>query len=96
MVYSATHTETNKKVAVKIIDVTEAELRSLINEIAIMRDCKHPNIVDYVGSFRSKNQLWVVMEYMDGGCLTEILNDYPEVVMNEKQIATVCKEVCYL
>lgn len=37
------------------------------------------------------NELWVIMEYMQGGSLTEIIenNDFK---LNEKQIATICFE----
>jgi protein-serine/threonine kinase len=31
--------------------------------------------------------LWVVMEYMDGGCLTEILEQFDSVRMSEPHIA---------
>jgi len=37
-------------------------------------------------------QLWVVMEYMDGGCLTDILELFEDIKMNEAQIAFCCKE----
>ena len=31
--------------------------------------------------------MWVVMEYMDGGCLTEILEQFDSVRMSEGHIA---------
>ena len=31
-----------------------------------MRASRHPNIVNYIDSFLYKNDLWVVMEYMEG------------------------------
>ncbi len=35
----------------------------------------------------------VAMEYMGGGCLTEILEQYEECQMTEGNIAWVCQEV---
>jgi serine/threonine protein kinase len=60
----------------------------------IMRDYKHPNIVEMYGSYLVDNELWVVMEYLDGGALTDYLvTPSSETRMNEQQIATVCKSV---
>jgi serine/threonine protein kinase len=41
-------------------------------------------------------QLWVVMEMMDGGCLTDILELFDSIQLNEGQIAFVCREVPHL
>ena len=43
-------------------------------EISIMKKCVHANIVTYFGSYMvGKNDLWVAMELMEGGCLTDIV-----------------------
>lgn len=63
-------------------------------QVMIMRDYKHPNIVEMYGSYLVEGELWVVMEYLDGGALTEVLTTpKSEPRMNEQQIATVCKSV---
>ncbi len=59
-----------------------------------MRDYKHSNIVEMYGSYLVDNELWVVMEYLDGGALTDLLvTSTGDIRMNEQQIATVCKSV---
>ncbi|KAJ3449936.1 p21-activated protein kinase [Anaeramoeba flamelloides] len=90
LVYKATHIRTNKVVAVKVMsNIGEQNMKMIQNEIAMMRSCKHKNVVEYVGSFLSGDNLWVAMEYMDGGNLTEVIS---VCKMSEPQIAVVCKE----
>ena len=43
------------------------------NEIALMAICNHENIVKYFEGYYFKDRFWIFLEYMDGGCLTELL-----------------------
>lgn len=63
----------------------------IINEILVMKASRHQNIVNYIDSFLHKNELWVVMEYMEGGSLTDVVTAN---LMSEGQIAAVSKETC--
>ena len=66
-VFSATATATNSVVAIKQMDLDDQPKKELIiNEIIVMKDFKHKNIVNYIDSFLINNELWVVMEYMEG------------------------------
>ena len=38
-----------------------------------MRDYHDPNIVDMYDSFLVGDELWVVMEFLEGGALTDIV-----------------------
>ena len=40
-----------------------------------MRDYHHENIVDMHDSFLVADELWVVMEYLEGGALTDIVTN---------------------
>jgi len=83
-----------EKVAIKEIELTDKNVDSITAEIAIMAINNHPNLVKYIDSFLlSKKRLWVIMEYMGGGCLADILFQYENGLrMTELQIATVCFE----
>ncbi|BES93068.1 Serine threonine-protein kinase PAK [Nesidiocoris tenuis] len=81
---------TGRKVAVKKMDLRKQQRRELLfNEVVIMRDYHHPNIVEMYESYLVGDELWVVMEYLEGGALTDIVT---HARMDEAQIATVCKQ----
>lgn len=86
----ATDKSTGRQVAVKKMDLRKQQRRELLfNEVVIMRDYHHPNIVETYSSFLVNDELWVVMEYLEGGALTDIVTHSR---MDEEQIATVCKQ----
>ncbi|RMZ91211.1 hypothetical protein DV736_g1537, partial [Chaetothyriales sp. CBS 134916] len=83
------------QVAIKQMDLRNQPRKELIvNEIIVMKDSKHPNIVNFLDSFlqESSNELWVVMEFMEGGALTDVIEN--NAVITEDQIATICNETC--
>jgi p21-activated kinase 1 len=45
----------------------------IINEIMVMREHKHANVVNYKDSYLVDDELWVVMEYLAGGNLTDVV-----------------------
>jgi len=91
-VYLAVHKDTREQVAIKKMELTAQNIKLLTSEIHIMKESNQENVVHYYDSYRVENQLWVVMEFMGGGCLTEILEQFEYVKMNEKHIAWVCQQ----
>lgn len=92
-VFLATDVTSGKQVAVKKMEINGENMKLLITEIGIMKTSRHENIVDFFDSYSiDDRQLWVVMEYMNGGCLTDILELFEDIKMNENQIALCCKE----
>lgn len=82
------------QVAIKQMDLRSQPRKELIvNEIIVMKDSQHANIVNFLDSFlqEQNNELWVVMEFMEGGALTDVIDNNP--VIQEDQIATICLEV---
>ena len=89
-VFTAYQVGTNLSVAIKQMDLDKQPKKDLIiNEILLMRASRHANIVNYIDSFLYKNELWVVMEYMEGASLTDVVT---ASLMTEGQIAAVSKE----
>jgi serine/threonine protein kinase len=72
--------------------LTASNVKDITTEIRIMKASVHPNIVNYINSYIVEDKLWVVMEFMAAGCLTEVLNQYSAVRLTERHIATICLE----
>ena len=82
------------QVAIKQMDLRNQPRKELIvNEIIVMKESSHPNIVNFLDSFlqEGNNELWVVMEFMEGGALTDVIDNNPHIT--EAQISTICNEV---
>ncbi|KAG2203416.1 hypothetical protein INT47_010114 [Mucor saturninus] len=89
-VYTAQSVDTNMSVAIKQMNLDQQTRKEvIINEILVMREAHHKNIVNFIDSFLVTNELWVVMEYMEGGSLTDVVTTS---MMTENQISTVCRE----
>uniref|UniRef100_A0A8C9ZFZ9 non-specific serine/threonine protein kinase n=1 Tax=Sander lucioperca TaxID=283035 RepID=A0A8C9ZFZ9_SANLU len=89
-VYTAIDIATGQEVAIKQMNLQQQPKKELIiNEILVMRENKNSNIVNYLDSYLVGDELWVVMEYLAGGSLTDVVT---ETCMDEGQIAAVCRE----
>ena len=90
-VYTATELRTGQCVAIKQMELEQQPKKDLIvNEILVMKESRHKNIVNFMDSYLVTGVLWVVMEYMEGGSLTDVVTYN---IMSEGQIAAVCREV---
>lgn len=95
VVFIAQDLLTQANVAIKTIDLRNQSSKELIlNEIRVLKDFNHQNLVNFLDAYflEPENTLWVILEYMDGGPLTDVVT---ETVMKERQIAAVCREVLH-
>lgn len=80
-----------KEVAIKIIPYNKnGQVLPIQNEIYMMKTTTHTNVVEYIDCYIVDDQLWVVMECLQGGSLTEVIS---ATQLTEPQIAVICKEV---
>ncbi|XP_075554593.1 MAP4K3-like protein hppy isoform X1 [Dermacentor variabilis] len=96
-VYKAKRLSTGEMAAIKVIKLepgwrygTWDEFGVIQQEILMMKDCRHPNIVAYFGSYLRRDKLWICMEYCGGGSLQDIYHITGP--LSEQQIAYMCRE----
>ncbi|WFD28370.1 non-specific serine/threonine protein kinase [Malassezia nana] len=90
-VFTARSIGSNQLVAIKQMVLQQQPKKDLIvNEIEVMKQSRHPNIVNFLSAYMVNGQLWVVMEYMEGGPLTDIVL---YSILSEGQIAAIAREV---
>ncbi|CAF3826776.1 unnamed protein product [Rotaria sp. Silwood1] len=86
----AIDTKTNTKIAIKRMLWSKQPRKELIvGEILVMKNCRFRSIVNFLDCYLRPNELWIVMEYMNGGQLTQIVE---QTVLDEGQMAAVTKE----
>ncbi|XP_055361422.1 mitogen-activated protein kinase kinase kinase kinase 5 isoform X3 [Betta splendens] len=90
-VYKARNIKTGELAAVKIIKLEPGDDFSIIQqEIFMVKECMHHNIVAYFGSYLCREKLWICMEYCGGGSLQDIY--HVTGPLSEHQIAYVSRE----
>ncbi|KAL5659025.1 hypothetical protein ACJX0J_032188, partial [Zea mays] len=87
--------ELNKEVAIKVIDLEEAEddIEDIQKEISVLSQCRCPYITDYYGSYLHQTKLWIVMEYMAGGSVADLLQAGPP--LDEMSIACILRDLLH-
>ncbi|XP_059692933.1 serine/threonine-protein kinase PAK 3-like [Haemorhous mexicanus] len=79
-----------KQVAIKKINLQGLRRKQVtVNEIKVMKRYRSPSVVNYLASYLLGEELWLVMEYMDGGTLNDVIN---ESDMFEGEIAAISRE----
>lgn len=95
VVFRAECIPNKQEVAIKIIDLENcpAEIDDIRREIVQMNLCNHPNVVKSHCSFVNGPYLWLVMDFLAGGSVLDIMKySRPNGLNDEALIATVLKE----
>ncbi|KAG9150012.1 hypothetical protein Leryth_010072 [Lithospermum erythrorhizon] len=94
-VYKGFDKELNKEVALKVIDLEESEdeIEDIQKEIAVLSQCRSPYITEYYGSFLNQTKLWIIMEYMAGGSVADLIQ--PNQPLDEMSIACILRDLLH-
>ena len=91
------HRATGVKYAVKCLDIGLIDsmegLRQLRNEIFIMCQLDHPNIVRIEEVYESTNEIYILQELCLGGDLFDRLDEQPDYHYTEAQCARLIKQM---
>ena len=81
-VYFTTRKDDPKKYISKSYDRIDANKKDLkkflVNEVNILRNLNHPNIIKFQDAKKTNKQYVIILEYCNGGKLSEVLEKYME------------------
>ena len=87
--------KTKERVAIKIIKKKKAkpsDIELVRTEIDIMKLCHHPNVVRLLDHFENAEYIFIVMEYIRGGRLTDYMKE-KKFNFTEKRVAELIYEI---
>lgn len=87
--------KTKERVAIKIIKKKKAkpsDIELVRTEIDIMKLCHHPNVVHLLDHFENAEYIFIVMEYIRGGRLTDYMKE-KKFHFSEKRAAEIIYEI---
>ena len=95
-VYQAHCLTNDRDVAIKLIDLDDysVDMEFLRQEVAFWSSSQHANIVEYYGSFLEGKHLYILMEFLSGGSVYDIMRfAFKDGFQDEMVIATILKSI---
>jgi serine/threonine protein kinase len=88
-VYRGVDCKNHNDVAVKEISLErlrQGDIASIMGEVELLKSLNHRNVVQYLGSFQTRQNLYIVMELVEAGSLASVLKrgavkTFPEVLV---------------
>ena len=97
VVRMCTHKETGAAFAVKTLSLKQIEtaqgLEQLQEELGILMQLDHPNIVKLEAVYESEDEIFLIQELLKGGDLFDHLDAQPEEHYGEAQCARLVKQI---
>ncbi|KAI9473702.1 MAG: kinase-like domain-containing protein [Benjaminiella poitrasii] len=96
IVYSGIYIPQNKRVAVKVIDldfIGRDRIDALRRETTVMALCKHPNVLQVLGTFIHGTKLYIITPFISLGSCLDIMKLRYSDGLDEVCIATILKQV---
>ncbi len=81
-VFCALDKNSGQTMAVKVINTSGGELRTIAEEVDLLKSLRHENIVHLYGYNYSNSKLEIIMEYCEGGSLKETITKYGKLTEN--------------
>ncbi|XP_051961082.1 myosin light chain kinase 3-like isoform X2 [Xyrauchen texanus] len=93
-VHKCTENKTGMRLAAKIINTRNARERDMaLNEIQVMNQLSHLNVLQLYEAFEIKNQVVLILEYVEGGELFERIVD-ESCPLTEVDAMVFVKQIC--
>lgn len=94
-VWKGRNKKTGQTVAIKVLDLekSEEEIEDVQKEISALSSLSSKNVTMYYESFVEGNFLWIIMEYLGGGSVRDIIVSLEEKGLDEHYVAIILREV---
>lgn len=81
---------------VHLAAMKQDEQREALNEVKVLSQLRHPNIVQYIGSFQADGHLHILMEYCNGGDVDQLIKKFKTLgnFMEEDLLASLFIQIC--
>lgn len=89
-VYEAKGPDGSRVAVKKVAHVDKKDIRSNLAEIGLLASADHPNIVQFKDAYQLDEELWIIMEFMEGGTLTQATEGCS---FKEQHISYVAREI---
>lgn len=73
--------------------ISADSLQNIMGEIDLLKNLNHRNIVKYIGSFKTRSHLYIILEYMENGALSSHIKPSKFGAFPESLVAVYIQQV---
>lgn len=66
----------------KLADMPKAEAQAMMLEIDLLKKLNHSNIVKYIGFIKTREHLFIVLEFCENGSLSTTVKKFGQISEN--------------